>query len=94
MEIVYTITEDAVTDYRTKIEGYDVINKYAPPVIPGTDIAPPEDELFEDDIPLWGLDPLPQTGKATWQIPVISGLGAMMLCAGMVMRRKKGKREK
>ena len=29
-EIVYTITEDAVPDYTTEINGYDVINSYTP----------------------------------------------------------------
>ena len=29
-KIVYTITEDTVEDYTTEIEGYDVINTYAP----------------------------------------------------------------
>ncbi len=29
-EIVYTITEDTVTDYTTKVEGFDVTNSYTP----------------------------------------------------------------
>ncbi|MBR5800681.1 MAG: Cna B-type domain-containing protein [Lachnospiraceae bacterium] len=32
-EIVYTITEEAVTDYETEVDGYDVINTHEPEVV-------------------------------------------------------------
>ena len=50
----------------------------------------PEEELFEDDVPLGGL---PYTGTITWQVPALLLLGLLALGMGFALRRKKKEEE-
>ena len=55
VEIKYTIQEEAVTDYETSYQGYDITNTYTPPVVPTVDVN--GTKTWVDDNDAAGLRP-------------------------------------
>ena len=48
-KITYTIGEDAIVNYSSKVEGYDLINTYDPPTIPSNPGEPGKDKPSNPD---------------------------------------------
>lgn len=98
-EIVYTVSEDKVPDYTTKIEGdaasgFTIENTHTPPQTPPAvpPHNPPAKPPHAPNTPPTPPKPqknLPATGDSAWATTVALGVAASMLAAGLILKRRR-----
>ena len=102
-EIVYTVSEDKVPDYTTKItgdaaSGFTIENTHTPPQTPpvvpphNPPTNPPTNPPHTPNTPPSAPKPqkhLPATGDSAWAAAAALGTAASMLAAGFVLKQRR-----